>query len=249
MSLFATVESDCQKLLARLEKEGIRNLSDMDYQKYLRSTLWKNIREWILQRDNSQCVVCHVRKTKLCEVEVHHRSYEQAVLEGRDSDMLVTLCPSCHRLVEFYSDHSKRTCLKEKDVQLIKLMELHHEIECGGLPLSIDTVSPIKFNINYVGKRDFLAFYSLDSLIHHFAYHLKHKYRDILKIPMPFGREKLYQKTGIKISELSTGKEVINVRVSDGIHIVKAAKRCTLPVKDDFKQFVESQQYWFIKIQ
>jgi len=41
MSLYQTVEPSLLKLKRRLTKEGIRGLSHMDYEKYLRTVFWK----------------------------------------------------------------------------------------------------------------------------------------------------------------------------------------------------------------
>jgi len=59
MSLYQTVEPSLLKLKRRLTKEGIRGLSHMDYEKYLRTVFWK---ERIGSRKNRVRVEWHLLK-------------------------------------------------------------------------------------------------------------------------------------------------------------------------------------------
>lgn len=158
MNLYQEVEPNLLKLKRRLAKEGIYEVAEMDYQKYLRSTFWKGIKEWVLERDNNKCVICETKKSKFCEIEVHHRSYELEVLEGRNDEALVSLCPRCHELIEFYPDKRKRTCLGEKEDKYLKLMQIHTEIKNKGLPLIIIQNSrngSKSFELLYAGDNSF----------------------------------------------------------------------------------------------
>lgn len=74
-----------------------------DYQLYLESGLWKEIRSRILERDQGVCQMC-----KAGAEVVHHKSYDREVLDGkRDSD-LISLCKSCHESIEFTFNNGSR---------------------------------------------------------------------------------------------------------------------------------------------
>lgn len=246
MNLYQAVEPSLIKLKRRLAREGIHDLVHLEYEKYLRTVFWKEIKEWTLERDNNRCVVCKAEKSTFCELEVHHRSYDLDVLEGRRSEMLVTLCPSCHKRVEFYPDGTKRTCMNEKDERYFQLRTLHSEIEGKGLPLSIDRKNGESFDVAYVGKEDYLQFYTVDALMFGFVLDFYHRYRDQLKIPMPFGRDKFYQKTGARVSDRASSKEVFNARIVDDQSIIKASRQCRFPIAEHFSTYVAEHGYWYV---
>jgi len=249
MSLYQAVEPSLIKLKKRLEKEGISDLSLMAYEKYLRTAFWNEIKKWISERDSHRCVICHAEKSKFCELEVHHRSYDLDVLEGRNSEMLVSLCPRCHKLIEFYDDGRKRICLEEKEETFHRLRDIHVDLESDGLALKINGSSARNskiFEISYVGKDDFLMFYSLESVIFGFVLDFYHKHRDELKIPMPFGRDKFYQKSGAKVSNKINGKEVVNVKIVEGISLIKASSDCIYPLYDYLVEYISKREYWYV---
>lgn len=74
------------------------------YDEYLQTRLWTRIRLRVLRRDNRQCVRCGGRAR-----EVHHRSYDRDVLEGRANHKLVSLCRGCHESIEVDENGRKRT--------------------------------------------------------------------------------------------------------------------------------------------
>lgn len=250
VDLYQIVEPSLLKLKRRLAKEGLREISEMEYSKYLRTVLWKKIKEWIQERDGYRCVVCGAEKSRFCELEVHHRSYDLDVLEGKRSEMLVTLCPHCHKLIEFNFDGSKKVCMEEKEKRYFELKKLHAEIESKGLPLLINNQSNKRgwksYEIVYTGNNDYLQFYSVESLMFGFVLNFYHKYRDKLKIPLPFGRDKFYQKSGAKVSFMETGKEVINTKIVDGKPIIKVSKYCEFPALEHLSSYIEEQKYWHV---
>lgn len=81
----------------------LATLGFKSYSDYLKSTLWKHIREAKLAAA-SNCELCggsaHI---------VHHQRYSRAALSGEKTDLLVSLCHRCHKRVEFRSDGTKRT--------------------------------------------------------------------------------------------------------------------------------------------
>ena len=246
MDLYQTVEHSLLKLKRRLAKEGIPDLTSLEYEKYLRTVFWKEIKEWILKRDSNRCVVCKAGKSAFCELEVHHRSYDLDVLEGKSSEMLVTLCPACHKRVEFYRDGSKRTNMDEKDKQYVQLKILHDEIESNGLPLRIYRKKGESFDVSYVGKEDYLQFYSIDSLMFGFVFKFYHQHRGQLKIPMPFGRDKFYQKSGARVFDRTTNKEVFSAKIIDATSIIKASRLFSLPILEHFSAYVSENKYWHV---
>lgn len=249
MSLYQKVEPSLLKLKRRLAKEGIHDLAEMDYQKYLRTVFWKEIKEWVLERDNNKCVICDAKKSKFCELEVHHRSYDIEVLEGRNDEALVSLCPRCHELIEFYPDKLKRSCLNEKEEKYFELRSLHVDVKSKGLPIKIIHHSRNggeSFELLYAGDNSFLIFHSLESLMFGFVLNVRYRHRDETKIPLPFGRDKFYQKSGAKISDKKNGKEILNVKIANGTPIVKVSRNCTYPVYEYLLSYISEQEHWHV---
>lgn len=73
----------------------------IDFNTYLKSTMWKGTRERILERDGYQCVFCGSAKN----LQVHHVTYKNIPFE--EDDDLMTVCESCHRKLHKY-DMAKR---------------------------------------------------------------------------------------------------------------------------------------------
>lgn len=75
------------------------------YNEYLQSSHWKDIRRQRLAMDGFQCSICGTAKN----LEVHHLTYER--LGHEDLDDLVSLCKRCHAIV-----HEKDKKKVENDV-------------------------------------------------------------------------------------------------------------------------------------
>ena len=69
-------------------------MTKSEYNKYLKSDHWIQIRRKRKQIDNHSCYLCHKRK----QLNVHHLSYAQLHNEDVEND-LVTLCHDCHRML------------------------------------------------------------------------------------------------------------------------------------------------------
>lgn len=67
------------------------------YPAYLAGKAWIELRELILKRD-PLCACCDRRPS----VQVHHRRYSKAALEGEDLTALIGVCAGCHRMAEFH---------------------------------------------------------------------------------------------------------------------------------------------------
>jgi len=74
------------------------------YDEYLLSQRWAKIRRRVLLANNMQCVVCGEPAS-----QVHHLRYDKATLLGKDLDGLVSICPTCHHLLEYDTSGKKRT--------------------------------------------------------------------------------------------------------------------------------------------
>jgi len=62
----------------------------IDYQKYLKSDYWQEIRKQIYERDNYKCRLCNSEK----DICVHHRTYKYIGEEKLEE--LITMCKRCH---------------------------------------------------------------------------------------------------------------------------------------------------------
>ena len=76
------------ELLEPKRAEKIKNGSE--YQEYIKSQEWQEVRQKIFKRDNFRCVKCGASKN----LQVHHITYEN-LGEEKYAD-LVTLCNDCH---------------------------------------------------------------------------------------------------------------------------------------------------------
>ena len=66
-----------------LKPHGVPGREGFDYMLYLRTALWKRIRDRVMARDNDTCLRCAGQAA-----EVHHKSYDDAVLLRTDGGTL-----------------------------------------------------------------------------------------------------------------------------------------------------------------
>lgn len=74
---------------------GIKNKKKFkykEYEKYLKSTDWANIRKIILTRDGNKCCMCG----DIGLLHIHHLNYENIFNELSHLEDLITLCKTCH---------------------------------------------------------------------------------------------------------------------------------------------------------
>jgi len=242
MKLIDHVKPEYLRLLKKLTKNDMDSISSLPYEKYMSTALWKKIRLWILKRDSECCVVCKKEAS-----EVHHRDYKEQTLIGGTPDMLVSLCISCHDKIENDESGTKRKDLHEKDHRLSELSSIHSVIESTGMTVKISTneahgVSNI--NITYIGALNCLEFYSLSNLAYSFCIHIMRNNRDKLKLPMPFGREKLSQKSGAKILSHNNKKPLATVWASTETILIKQYKNCPVRVAHELRAFIAASKYW-----
>ncbi|MEW6426764.1 MAG: hypothetical protein AB1568_01880 [Thermodesulfobacteriota bacterium] len=79
-----------------------------------------------------------------------------------------------------------------------------------------------------------------------FVLNVSHRHRDETKIPLPFGRDKFYQKSGAKIADKKNGKEILNVKIANGTPIVKASRNYTYPVHEYLLSYISGQEHWYV---
>ena len=222
------------KLAKRLEKQGVRSISHLSYEQYLRSTLWRSIREWVIAAQEGKCSICD----RAAE-EVHHHEYSDETMWGKRSDELVGLCPRCHRLVEFDEQRTKRVNLVEKRAAFDQLHEVFQRLRREGFPLALKRVG-LTTTIEYVGKAEYQTFLECSSLGCGFVISLLHTE---LSIPLPFSGEKLKQKTGAKLSLSSTNKHVASVWADRRSITLKRTKACTFPIEEHLRRFLSERPY------
>ena len=75
------------------KRGGKRHSAKDEYGKYLASPLWAEIRTRVLERDKHTCQDCGGPAN-----QVHHLSYSDAVMAGKDDSQLVSLCGDCHQI-------------------------------------------------------------------------------------------------------------------------------------------------------
>lgn len=90
---------------------------DLDYAAYLESSMWRSIRERVLENSGHECAACFDRAT-----QVHHRDYRPRVLTGRDDNPLVALCADCHRSVHYYDNGKRRVHWQDEEHALMEMV-------------------------------------------------------------------------------------------------------------------------------
>lgn len=97
-------------------EEIVRRLGYASYKDYLKTPLWReHIWPRIMERDSYTCQ-CGKKAT-----QVHHHDYTEAVMRGDDDSLLISLCVTCHKIVEF--DGRRRRTIEEKRQVIANLKE------------------------------------------------------------------------------------------------------------------------------
>lgn len=248
-TLWSFVESDLHKLNKRLAKLGIECVAEMDYEKYLRSTLWEKIRTWVLERDGSKCRVCHYQhyNPRKDGMEIHHRDYGIGTLEGRSDAMLITLCRRCHKKVEHFPDGRRRTSLEEKDSELERLRTLHSAIVENGMEtelLDVSTRNRVKLQLHYIGPSEYTEFYDMSSFLYKLVLAFSSKNKPNVRVPLPFSKEKLYQKTGACVMESSSNTKVLEAKFIGKVAHISQPVDTKYKIVPFIREFVESKEHW-----
>ena len=80
-------------------QQSLTALGFASYTSYLRSTLWRAIRQRVLD-EHSTCLRCGRKAT-----QIHHGSYDRETMDGTSTAALVSACKACHRRAERYARH------------------------------------------------------------------------------------------------------------------------------------------------
>lgn len=95
-----------------------------EYNKYLESQKWKDLRLQVLRRDKFKCKYCKSKKAE----HVHHLSYQNYKLHGHSTiDECVSVCAPCHYLL-----HSGRV----NDILKYDIKDAFNPYEINGLSKS-----------------------------------------------------------------------------------------------------------------
>jgi uncharacterized protein YdcH (DUF465 family) len=70
----------------------LKTHNNPEYETYLHSSKWKNIRKLVLERDGNKCTECDETRN----LHIHHKTYENIFNEENHLEDLITLCESCH---------------------------------------------------------------------------------------------------------------------------------------------------------
>lgn len=250
LSLEDFIARELDAMARRLLREGYATLADLPYEKYLRSVLWTRITEWVLERDQNRCQICQGKPfTKFNPLEVHHRSYDLATLEGRRPDQLVSLCNGCHKRIEFYSDERKRTALVEKNVELERLKQLHASIREQRLPVRIVKPKTTLKEFHYVGDPSYLEFYPVAMLGNHLLHRLYLKHRDVLRLPMGSSNEMIKNPSGARVLSKEKSAKWFTFLLRDQTVVLKVSRACVIDVDAWLPCALESEEqhptYWY----
>lgn len=90
---------------------------EMGHSEYLQTPLWRKIRRRVLRRDSGICQICGAPAN-----QVHHRSYDYAVIVGHDDKGCISLCAKCHKRIEF-TPEGKHRSVEEKETFLVPLLK------------------------------------------------------------------------------------------------------------------------------
>ena len=82
-----------------------------DYVRYLKSPGWQKIRSRIIKRDKGLCLICETTAT-----HVHHHDYDDATMQGKNDDSLVSLCETCHLAIEFNGDVQRYDLIEKRKI-------------------------------------------------------------------------------------------------------------------------------------
>lgn len=227
------VKSERTRLIARLARQGFGDVTALPYEQYLNTALWTRIKAWVRIRDAYSCRLCLHQSSphSLEELDVHHRSYDQATLEGLEGAQLISLCRRCHHRVEWFADGSRRRDLREKEVELHRMMALRQRIRDEGL--LVRTVrARNRIDLRYCGDPAFQEFHDLTEFLVAFILEVERRHKDQVRLPLPFSTARLSQPSGVRLLERGTTRAWLTVRSTDKGGSIHVAMSNPLPVDE-----------------
>lgn len=95
--------------------------SPSGYEAYLISDTWRRISRKIKAEAGHKCACCPNKAT-----QVHHRCYRPRVLSGKDTSLLIALCATCHKAVDF-DEHGRVREAHAKERMLAEMFDRESE--------------------------------------------------------------------------------------------------------------------------
>lgn len=242
-------QAERTRIHTRLAREGLPDITALPYEQYLNTALWTRIKAWVCQRDEYRCRLCsrEYSPRSLDELDVHHRTYDRATLEGLEDTQLISLCRHCHRRVEYCSGGSRRWDLAEKEAELVRLMALIQRIRAEGLAVRTER-SGNRIHLAYCGDPAFQEFHHLTEVLVAFIFDLQRRHKDKVRLPLPFGTDSLYQPSGVRLLERDTNRTLLTLRSTATEGSIQIAKANLLPVEsllaETFTQERRHPFYW-----
>ncbi|WP_342619779.1 hypothetical protein [Rhodoferax sp. GW822-FHT02A01] len=224
-----------EKFMRRIYRRGAESVFDIPYENYLRTELWNAIRDWVIKSQSGKCAICDHDAA-----EVHHHDYEEATLLGLRSSGLVGLCARCHNLIEFDDARSKRVSLIEKREVFEHLASEFTCLRQEGFRVVIE-ISKLTINLEYIGNKTFLQFISCSSLAYSFI--IKLFLHSEMAFPLPFGREKLKQKSGVVLTLRESAKKMATVKAAPASIQIKLTKTCAYPFEASLRDFLAQEPF------
>lgn len=83
----------------KIRDDILKNIGFQSYKEYLKSDIWKIIKDQAIIKFGIKCKICH-NNTKI----YHHTMYNEEVLSGNDISSLIPICNSHHYKIEFNND-------------------------------------------------------------------------------------------------------------------------------------------------
>lgn len=92
----------------------------INYEKYILSTQWREIRRLVLRRDGYRCVKCGGNNNTL---HIHHKTYQHLGDETDHLDDLETLCVVCHKNLHCKKNKRKKKKVKRRNRKIIQQLK------------------------------------------------------------------------------------------------------------------------------
>lgn len=226
------VHAERTRLLARLARDGLADITQLPYEKYLSTALWTRIKEWVRRRDQFRCRLCSFEYSprRLDSLDVHHRRYDAATLAGLDDAHLISLCRGCHTRVEHHADGSRRHDPSAKEVEFARLMRLIERIRSEGLLVRTQRKRN-RIELIYCGDPAFLELHVPHELLNAFIFDVQRTHKDTVRLPLPYSSQCLYRASGVRLLDRSTDRTWLTMRAQERTGTIQISRANPLPVE------------------
>lgn len=124
-----------------------------------------------------------------------------------------------------------------------RLVSEFNDLRQEGFRVTIERLK-LTISLEYVGNEAFLKFMHCSSLAYEFI--IKQFLRSEMTFPLPFGREKLQQKSGVVLSLRESSKKMATIKATPTSIQIKLTKTCAYPFEEYLRAFLELEP--FIKV-